>query len=275
MKRLARPIARRLETRPKISLDLPHLGNSFCEVRSRSGIEGSRTSAAAREHCIDHPWALACALGLSLRVNPKMTRQSCLCSSLFVVFALSVVACKGERDAPSKPGTPAPVSAPPATKQVAPPVNTAPPAPPKADTVDPAGLKAGLGAMLPRVKAKVEALAEAKVEPNEHARFYMHPGEEKTASIEFDTKGLSSLTMAPYIEDFSSNADCVRIPEAGIARLTWYLDGAKKGQLMVDRNYNGLMDLNVAKSSRLKLEVDKGNGVPLCDWFSVGFLNVK
>ena len=154
-------------------------------------------------------------------------------------------------------------------------MNTAPPPPPKADTVDAAGLKAGLAAMLPRVVAKVEALAEAKVEPNERARFYMHPAEEKIASIEFDTKGLSSLNMAPYIEDFRSSPECVKSPEAGIARLTWYLDGAEQGQLTVDRNYNGLVDLNVANSSHLKLEVDKGNAVTWCDWFSVGFLNVK
>ncbi|HEX7669835.1 MAG TPA: hypothetical protein VF395_09640, partial [Polyangiaceae bacterium] len=92
---------------------------------------------------------------------------------------------------------------------------------------------------------------------------------------EFNTKGLTSLAIAPYIEDFTGHADCLESPKAGIVRLTWSVDNGKKAQLMVDRTYNAVVNIDVAKSSRLKLEVDKGNDVTLCDWFSVGFVNVE
>ena len=127
--------------------------------------------------------------------------------------------------------------------------------------------------MLPRVSSKVDAFK--KVEPNEHFRFFMHPDENKNAILELNTKGLASLTLSPYIEDFGGNPDCAGTPSAGIVQLTWSLDGGKKTHLTVDRTYNGLVNLDVSKSSKLKLEVDKGNDVTWCDWFSVGFLNVK
>jgi hypothetical protein len=128
--------------------------------------------------------------------------------------------------------------------------------------------------MLPRVTAKAEG-SPAKVVPNERSRFFMHPGADKPTTIEFDTKGLTSLTLAPFMEDFRSDTNCVKAPEAGIARLSWSVDAGKNGQVMVDKNYNGTVDVDVANSTRLKLATDKGNGVTWCDWLSVGFLNVK
>jgi len=127
--------------------------------------------------------------------------------------------------------------------------------------------------MLPRVLSKVDAYK--KIEPNEHSRFFMHPDENKNAIIEFNTKGLTSLTLSPYIEDFSANHDCSATPTAGVVQVTWSLDGGNKTHLTVDRTFNALVGLEVAKSSRLKVEVDKGNDVIWCDWFSLGFLDVK
>jgi hypothetical protein len=201
-----------------------------------------------------------------------MNRNFRLLGSLFVIV-LAPTACNRD-PAPGAPEAHAlPVPAPAPEPVVAASAAAAPTYPAKVDSVDPAGLKAGLDAMVPRVLTKVDAYR--KVEPNDHFRFFMHPDETKNASIEFNTKGLSSLSIAPYIEDFSGNASCMGNPEAGLVRLTWSLDGGEKTHLMVDRTYNSVMTLDVAKSSRLKLEVDKGNDVIHCDWFSVGFVNVK
>ena len=126
--------------------------------------------------------------------------------------------------------------------------------------------------MTPRIKTQVDGYA--KIEPRARHRLFMHPDEKKNASIEFDVKGLTSLDLAPYMEDFSST-DCAGNPEAGRVRLTWFLDGKKKGDLKVDESYGGTVNVALANSSRLKLEVDKENAYVWCDWFSVGFLNVK
>lgn len=185
------------------------------------------------------------------------------------LVGMAISAC--DRDKPSTNAA-APVTAPPAdpTPSAPPP----PPAvPPKVDTVDLEALKGGLAAMQPRILAQTDAFA--KIEPKEHFRFFMHPSDDKNASIEFNTKGLSSLSLSPYMEDFSGNADCIGTPEAGVARLSWSIDSGKKTSLMIDRNYAGVLNIDVAKTSKLKLEVDKGNDVTYCDWLSVGFLNVK
>ena len=147
---------------------------------------------------------------------------------------------------------------------------TPPPPPAKADPVDPEGLKAGLAAMTPRISSQMEGLA--KIEPTPSSRLFMHPGESRASSIEFKTKGLASLELAPFIQDLGSNKDCAD-PQAGIVELTWSIDG-KKNHLKVDRTYTSVVAVDLAGSSRLKLEVDKGEST-LCDWFSVGFLNVK
>lgn len=127
--------------------------------------------------------------------------------------------------------------------------------------------------MKPRIVAQVDAFS--KIAPTGSFRFFMHPDENKKASLEFDTKGLSSLELSPYIDDFSANKDCAGNPKAGVVKVTWYLDGAEQSHLTVDRNYNAVVPVKVAGSSRLKVVVDKGNDVTWCDWFSVGFLNVK
>jgi hypothetical protein len=145
------------------------------------------------------------------------------------------------------------------------------PPPPKPDPVDPAGLQAGLTAMTPRISAQAEGLA--KIEPTPSSRLFMHPGETRAAMIEFKTKGLASLDMAPFIQDFGANKDCADNPQAGFVELTWSVDG-KKNHLKVDRNYSGVVPVSLVGSSKLKLEVDKGE-TSACDWFSVGFLNVK
>lgn len=189
------------------------------------------------------------------------------------VSALSIAGCDRDPPPPAQQAQPAPVPAPsaqvPAEVASAPP----PPAPSKPDAVNLDSLKAGLDTMTPRIVAQVDGYK--KIEPDNRYRFFMHPDEKKAASIEFDTKGLTSISLSPFMADFSSDQGCVANPQAGVARLTWLVDGKKKGSVMVDRDYNALVNVDLTKSTRLKLEVDNGNGVIWCDWFTVGMVNVK
>src|SRR5688500_4694165 len=135
------------------------------------------------------------------------TRRSNLIGCL-AVASITCSACDRNPTSSPPPATtvqdpkPAPViqsaSAAPAAPRA--PVSTKP------DKVDAASLKAGLSAMESRVVSSVEGYS--KVSPNERSRFFMHPGETKTASIEFDTKGLKSLELAPFIEDLSPDQGC-------------------------------------------------------------------
>jgi hypothetical protein len=142
----------------------------------------------------------------------------------------------------------------------------------KVDPIEPAKLKAGLEVMAPRLVAQVDAYK--KIAPNPQNRYFMHPDQTKSASVEFNTQGLTSLTLSPYIGDFSHNTFCATSSKAGIVQLTCSVDGGRKNQLTVDRNYVTPIRVDVSKSSRVTLEVDKGNDVIWCDWFSVGFLDV-
>jgi hypothetical protein len=200
-------------------------------------------------------------------------------SSLLLVCISSVLcaSCRnnGSSEAQQTPAPPAPAPseqpAAAATEHAAP--APPPPPPPKSDPVDSQAMQAGLAAMQPRLKAQVEGIG--KIQPTAQSRLLMHPAEDKNASLEFDTKGLTSLELAPFIQDFGQTADCQNSPNAGVVQLTWVVDNGKQNHLTVDRTYTGTVPVPLAKSSHLKLEVDKGNGTTLCDWFSVGFLNVK
>src|SRR5512139_2016149 len=198
--------------------------------------------------------------------------RSTLSKHLAVVAqALVFVACKQEPEPDKSAAAQAPAAAPtptPAAPSAAPgPAPTPPPAPAKPDPVNQESLSAGLAVMLPRLASQVDAYM--KIQPDTRSRFFMHPDQKKSAVVEFDTKGLASLSLAPFINDFSADPGCVSNPEAGVVKLTWSVDGKKKGSLTVNRDYTGTFPVDVSKSSRLKLEVDAGNGVIWCDWFSV------
>lgn len=143
----------------------------------------------------------------------------------------------------------------------------------KIDAVQADALKAGVSAMQPRLIKAVDGFS--KVEPLPSSRYFMHPAMDSDASLELNTDGLSSVTLSPYIGDLSSNSDCYKAPEAGVVRFSWALDSGPPNSIVVDRNYSKLIDIDVSKSKRLTLYSNKGNGTILCDWFSVGFLNVK
>lgn len=154
-------------------------------------------------------------------------------------------------------------------------INAHPMQPPgmRRNTVTQERLEAGLAAMKGRVVEKQDGYAP--VEVRKDARFFLHPSAEQNASITFDVSSIESLALAPYMEDFSTVADCAGSPAAGVANVAWRLDDIPVSQLPVDRNYTGTVNVVIGDAKRLTVEVDQGNGVPWCDWLSVGFVDVK
>ena len=142
----------------------------------------------------------------------------------------------------------------------------------KSDPSKPEDLKAGLAIMQPRATRTVDGYS--KVEPLPGFRYFMHAALDKTASIEFDTSGLSSVTLSPLIGDFSANKGCVDDANAGVVLFTWTLDGAQPNKVTVDRNFDELIPIDVSDAKSFTVEVDSGNKSIACDWFGLGFVNV-
>lgn len=179
-----------------------------------------------------------------------------------LLLAGAVVGCKPETPEPPAQPAAVPASAKPA-----------PQAPAKADPFSVEDLKVGLDAMTTRIVATVDGYQ--KVEPRVDARISLHPDVDKNASVEFDLTGLSTLTLSPYMGDFSTIEDCAGNPDAGIVRMRWSLDGGSTNDVMVDRNYAATIQVDTLGAKRLKVEVDKGNGQIWCDWFGLGIAKVQ
>jgi hypothetical protein len=141
------------------------------------------------------------------------------------------------------------------------------------DPIAATDLQAGLDAMTPRILATVDAYQ--KIAAREDMRLMMHPDAEKNAIVEFDVNGLHSLTLSPFMGDFSSLPDCEGSPETGIAQMRWSLDGGTPNAVTVDRYYGSTIDIDLQGAKRLKVEVDKGNSVHWCDWFGLGIARVQ
>ncbi|MDR7135219.1 hypothetical protein J2X06_002428 [Lysobacter niastensis] len=185
-----------------------------------------------------------------------------LASGLFSVAAILAGCNQQQPEA-------APVAAPAETAAAStPPVVSA-----KVDPTAPADLKAGLEIMQPRLLSTVDALNKIDVLPT--SRYFMHPTMDKDASAEFNVKGLSSVTLSPFISDLGVSKDCYDRPEAGVVAFTWALDNGQTGKVTVDRNYVESVAVDTSAAKTLKLVVNQGNDSTTCDWFSVGFLNVK
>lgn len=142
----------------------------------------------------------------------------------------------------------------------------------KADSANPADLAAGLALVQPHVLSTVDAFS--KVEALQTSRYSMHPLLDKDASMEIDVSGFASVTLSPMITDLSPSAECSADPAAGVVAMSYSLDGGAPAKVSVDRNYAEMVVIDTSKSSKLKIDVNAGNGTMTCDWFSVGFLNV-
>ena len=140
----------------------------------------------------------------------------------------------------------------------------------KADSASQQELQSGVRAIESRIIGTVDALS--KVEPTAEFRYFMHPLIGKEASIEIDTSALASMTLSPRISHL--NAECLADPTAGIVQMSYAMDGATPSTVIVDRNYNELIPLDLRLSKRLKVSVNQGNEVVTCDWFGLGVLRV-
>ncbi|MBP6749006.1 MAG: hypothetical protein KA144_05155 [Xanthomonadaceae bacterium] len=199
---------------------------------------------------------------------------------LLPLGALALVLCAGCTEPTPESSTPATdtaaQTAPPATEPTAEPAPSPAPQATSTKPADPiaqADLRAGLDAMTPRIVATVDAYQ--KIAAREDARLTMHPDADKNAVVEFDVDGLRSLTLSPYMGDFSSVPDCEGNPDAGVAQMRWSLDGGVAEAATVDRHYASTIAIEFKGAKRLKVEVDKGNNVHWCDWLGLGIANVQ
>jgi hypothetical protein len=135
-----------------------------------------------------------------------------------------------------------------------------------------AKLLAGLDAVRPLIKEKVDAYQP--VEPLADHRLLLHPGEGKRARLVLDVSTLAGLTLSPVIESFQGNATCEADPSAGVAGLHWQLDDRAVSDVVVDRNYTDTIKIDVAGAKQLVIESSDQNGVIWCDWLAVGFNDV-
>jgi hypothetical protein len=182
--------------------------------------------------------------------------QRTLTALVFVALA----GCSAQEPAAPAAANPAPV----ADAPVTPPVDPAP--------ASAAALKQGLALIQPRIVAKTEVYQT--IEPRSDGRMFMHPSDTADAVIEIDTTGISSLTLSPFMQDFSAGEACVHNPQAGVVDLIWTLEGSEPQTVRVDRDYDELVKIDTAGAPKLTITVNRGNDVTWCDWASVGFVDV-
>jgi hypothetical protein len=138
------------------------------------------------------------------------------------------------------------------------------------DAGDPA-LAAGLLQMQGRILRKVAGFGD--IVPTPTSRYFMHPAVDRDAVMEFDVSNLSSLTLSPLIG--ALDAGCLADPDAGVVALSYAVDDAKPTRIVVDRSYDQLIAIDFAGSKKLTVVVNKANAVITCDWFGLGFMNVR
>jgi hypothetical protein len=100
-------------------------------------------------------------------------------------------------------------------------------------------------------------------------QLFMHPAEDHDAWIQFDRLGLDAVELTPKIN--ALDRQCLSYPEPGTVALNVLVDGKPVVQgLRIDRNYDQLLHVDLRGATTLRLDVDKGEGGNVCDWFSIG-----
>ena len=130
---------------------------------------------------------------------------------------------------------------------------------------------ANLRWMLHRMLAQRQGLAPFRVDPD--AQLFMHPADDHPASIDFNVTGLDRLELTPHINSLSDECKAFNDPgkEAGVVGLTLSLDGQPLvPRQLIDRAFDQSVPVVVKGGHDLRIEVDKGNEVSWCDWFSIG-----
>jgi len=131
--------------------------------------------------------------------------------------------------------------------------------------------RANLRWMLGRMLAQQQGLAPFRIEPD--AQLFMHPADDHPATIDFNVSGLDRLELTPHINSLDDECKGFNEPgkEAGVVGLSISLDGQPlMPRQLLDRSFQQSVPLEVKGGHDLRIEVDKGNQVSWCDWFSVG-----
>lgn len=125
--------------------------------------------------------------------------------------------------------------------------------------------------MIGREKASQQGAAPFQVQVN--AQLFMHPAMDHDAWIDFDVKGLDTIRLRPRINTLDKACSAMNSPgeEAGVVGLNLQLDGRPLlPRMIIDRYYDKTLTLDVTNGHTMRVDVDKGNKVTSCDWFSVG-----
>lgn len=131
---------------------------------------------------------------------------------------------------------------------------------------------ANLRWMIGREKASQQGFSPFEV--GDDAQLLMPPADDHTAWINFDVTGVATLELTPHINPLSGECKAMNEPGkvAGTVGLTVSLDGKPVvPRFEIDRFYHDNLSVPVNGGHILRIEVDKGNEVSWCDWFSVGF----
>lgn len=130
---------------------------------------------------------------------------------------------------------------------------------------------ANLTWLVGREQAQQAGAAPFKIDQD--GQLFMHPSADHSTWIDFNVTGADDLVLTPHINSLDPGCKAMNTPgkEAGVVGLTVSLDGKPLvPRLLVDRNYEHALPVKLAGGHTLRIEVDKGNQVSSCDWFSVG-----
>jgi hypothetical protein len=131
--------------------------------------------------------------------------------------------------------------------------------------------RANLRWLIGRMLAQQQGLAPFSIQPD--AQLFMHPADDHPATVDFNVSGLDRLELTPHINSLSDECAGFNEPgkEAGVVGLSISLDGQPLlPRQLIDRSFQQSVPLTVEGGHDLRIEVDKGNQVSWCDWFSVG-----
>ncbi|HET6546155.1 MAG TPA: sulfatase-like hydrolase/transferase [Rhodanobacteraceae bacterium] len=122
--------------------------------------------------------------------------------------------------------------------------------------------------MFARIVARQTGLGTFRI--TRKRRIFMHPSADHAASAVFDLSGIANLTLAPRINPLLGS--CITRHDTGVVGVRISLAGRPVlPRFMVDRDYAQTLPIATHGATRLRVDVDDGNGTADCDWFALGF----
>lgn len=132
--------------------------------------------------------------------------------------------------------------------------------------------RANLRWLMSREKARQTGYSPFEVSRN--GQLMMPPAEDHSAWLDVDVADINGLVLSPRINPLNAECKAMNTPgkEAGVVGLQLSLDGKViVPRKIIDRDDDDVsLPVDVSDGRTLRIEVDKGNDVSWCDWFSVG-----